>query len=120
MKPSFSCPFSCIVSGQRSGLRLEGGNFATGVSAHRESSCRSTPGCARLAVARFAHPGLLPVARFGAEEHGLRCDCRPGVRSVLRSDALDGFVRCGDARGSESKFAVLCPQAEFAGIWNRR
>ncbi len=43
----------------------------------------STPGSARLAVARFAHPGLLPVARFGAEENGFRSDTYPRLRSVV-------------------------------------
>ncbi len=59
----------------------------TGISARRDSPCRSTPGNARLAVARFAHPGLLPVARFGAEEDHFRSDAYPDLRSVvLRGD----------------------------------
>ncbi len=69
-----------------------------GISARRDSSCRSTPGSARLAGARFAHPGLLPVARFGAEEDGFCSDAYPRLRAVFP---------CGDTRPGLQLFVSM-------------
>ncbi len=59
----------------------------TGINARRDSLCRITPGNARLAVARFAHPGLRPAAHFGAEEDGFV------AMPIERSDAQGSNVR---------------------------
>ncbi len=68
---------SIILLSKRAALR---------VAARRSQLCRQAsalaaihravqpPGSARLAVALFAHTGLLPVARFGAKEDGVRGD----------------------------------------------
>ncbi len=61
-------PLSLNAKGKAQGCGLKGSTLQAGISARRDSSCRSTPGSARLAMARFAHPGLHPVARFGAKE----------------------------------------------------
>ncbi len=59
---------SLDAKGKAQGCGSKEPTLQTGTSTRRDSSCCSTPGSARLAMARFAHPGLEPVARFGAEE----------------------------------------------------
>ncbi len=49
-------------------MRFGGSDFVIGISSRRGRAWRLTPGCARLAMARVACPGLQPAAGFAVEE----------------------------------------------------